>query len=235
MANQRKKFLQRQKLFLGGLGVVVVGIAIYFTTIVVSETASGEFVEGEHYTVLEQPRRIRGSRIEVMEFFSYGCIHCYNFDDEVHAWAKAREDKVRFVQTPAVANQQWQNYGRAYYTMESLGLLDEGHTLMFKLIHDAARNLTTPEDFASVLASGDVSEEAFASTFKSNAISQKVSRADQLARQSRVATVPSLVVNGKYHVRVRGSIGFSRMLDVADFLIEKELAERSAGTSSPAG
>jgi thiol:disulfide interchange protein DsbA len=233
MANQRKKFLQQQKLFLGGVAVVVVAIALYFTSVVISDSQSGEFVEGEHYFLIDEPRRIRGKRIEVMEFFSYGCIHCYNFDEEIHAWAEARADTVKLIQTPAVANQQWQNYGRAYYTMESLGLLEDGHTLMFKLIHDAARNLTRPGDFAAALASGDVSEAAFVSTFTSNAISEKIRRADQLARQSRVATVPSLVVNGKYHIRVSGSIGYSRMLDVADYLIEKEIAERT-GASSPA-
>lgn len=226
MVNQRKKFLQQQKLFLIGLGVVVLGIAVYFTSVVITDSNSGEFVEGEDYTVISEPRRIRGKRIEVMEFFSYGCIHCYNFDDEVHEWAKARESKVKFIQTPAVGNKQWENYGRAYYTMSALGLLEENHTLMFKYVHDAARIFRTPEEFASALATGDVSEAAFASMFNSNQIDQMISRADQLARQSRVASVPGLVINGKYQVRATGS-GFTRMLAVADYLIEKELAEKN--------
>lgn len=232
MANRRKKFVQQQKYFLIGLAVVVVSIALYFTSIVVSDTSNDTFVEGEHYVLLEDPWRVRGQRIEVMEFFSYGCIHCYNFDDDIHDWAEARSDKVRLVQTPAVANQQWRNFGRAYYTMEELDLLEDGHLLMFKQVHDAARNFRDGNDLAAVLASGDVTEEQFLETFGSQAISQKVGRADQLARRARVATVPSLVVNGKYQVRVSGSIGFGRMLDVADFLIEKELAERSQPSSA---
>ncbi len=232
MVNQRKKFVQQQKLVLGGLAVVVVSIALYFTTIVVSDSSNDSFVEGEHYTLLEEPRRIRGDKIEVMEFFSYGCIHCYNFDDDINDWAGERQDKVVFVQTPAVANQQWRNFGRAYYTMETLNLLEDGHMLMFKQVHDAARNFRSSQDFASVLASGDVSEAQFIETFESRDISQKVARADQLARRARVATVPSLVVHGKYLVRVSGSIGFSRMLDVADFLIEKELAAKNSNSAA---
>lgn len=231
MVNRRKKFVQQQKMFLGGLAAVVIAIALYFTTIAVTDSSSDTFIEGEHYVLLPEPRRVRGEKIEVMEFFSYGCIHCYNFDDEIHEWAESQVDKVNFVQTPAVGNQQWRNFGRAYYTMESLGILDAGHTLMFKQIHDAARNLRDAEDFAAVLAIGDVSETQFAETFGSSAITQKISRADRLARQGRVATVPSLVVAGKYHIRVGGSIGFSRMLDVAEFLVNKELDERA---SSPA-
>ncbi len=231
MANQRKKFLQQQKFVLIGLGVVVLAIAAYLMGVVVTDRNSGEFVEGEDYTVISDPRRIRGKRIEVMEFFSYGCIHCYNFDDEVHEWAKAREAKVNFIQTPAVANQQWQNYGRAYYTMQALGLLEDNHTLMFKYVHDAARVFRSAEEFASALATGDVSEAAFVSMFNSNQIDQKISRADQLARQSRVASVPGLVINGKYQIRATGS-GFTRMLAVADYLIDKELAEKGASSQA---
>ncbi len=232
MANQRKKFVQQQKIILAGLAVVVISIALYFMTIVVSESSSDTFVEGEHYVLLEDPWRVRGDKIEVMEFFSYGCIHCYNFDDDIQDWAEERQDKVSFVQTPAVANQQWRNFGRAYYTMEALDLLDDGHMLMFKQVHDAAKNFRTSEDISAVLASGDVTEEQFNETFESREISQKVARADQLARRGRVATVPSLVIHGKYQVRVSGSIGFSRMLDVADFLIEKELAEKNANSAA---
>ena len=227
MVNRRAKFVQQQKLIVGGIAVVVIGVLAYLTTLVLSESSTEGFVEGEHYTLIEDPRRIRGDKIEVMEFFSYGCIHCYNFDDEIEAWAAERQDTVSFKQTPAVANELWRNFGRAYYTMETLGILEDGHTLMFKQVHDARRNLQSAEDIADVLAINGVTEEAFISTFEDRDTEQKLVRADQMARRYKVATVPSLVVHGKYHIRVNGSIGFSRMLDVADFLVQKELAEKA--------
>ena len=222
MANRRAKMLQQQKMIVGAIAIVVLGILGYLTSLVLTETSVEEFVEGEHYTLIENPRRVRGDKVEVMEFFSYGCIHCYNFDEEVNAWADSRADTVRFVQTPAVANELWRNYGRAFYTMETLGLLEENHTLMFRQVHDARRNLQTPEDFAEVLATGNVSQTQFVSIFTAPTTDQQLARADQLARRFRVSTVPSIVVQGKYLIRVTGSIGFSRMLDVADYLIEKE-------------
>jgi thiol:disulfide interchange protein DsbA len=227
MVNRRAKFVQQQKLIVGGIAVVVIGVLVYLTTLVLSESSTAGFVEGEHYTLIDDPRRIRGDKIEVMEFFSYGCIHCYNFDDEIEAWAAERQDTVNFKQTPAVANELWRNFGRAYYTMETLGILEDGHTLMFKQVHDARRNLQTAEDIADVLAINGVTEETFISTFEDRDTEQKLVRADQMARRYKVATVPSLVVHGKYHVRVNGSIGFSRMLDVAEFLVQKELAEKA--------
>ena len=232
MVNRRKKFLQQQKLFLGGLGLVVAAIAIYFTTVVVTDSSNDNFEEGEHYVVLPEARRVRGSKVEVMEFFSYGCIHCYNFDDEIHDWAEARTDRVNFVQTPAVANQQWRNLGRAFYAMEELGILDQGHTLMFRQIHDARRNFRDVDDFASVLSLDGVTEAQFIEAFESSSVTQKISRADRLARQGGIASTPSLVVAGKYLIRVGGSIGFTRMLDVADFLVEKELAERASSQAN---
>jgi len=227
MVNRRAKFVQQQKLIVGGITVVVIGVLAYLTTLVLSESSTEGFVEGEHYTLIEDPRRIRGDKIEVMEFFSYGCIHCYNFDDEIEDWAAERQDTVSFKQTPAVANELWRNFGRAYYTMETLGILEDGHTLMFKQVHDARRNLQSAEDIADVLAINGVTEEAFISTFEDRDTEQKLVRADQMARRYKVATVPSLVVHGKYHIRVNGSIGFSRMLDVAEFLVQKELAEKA--------
>jgi len=230
MVNRRAKFVQQQKLMVGGIAVVIIAILGYLTTLVLTESSTAGFVEGEHYDLIDEPQRIRGDKIEVMEFFSYGCIHCYNFDDEIKAWAAEHQDTVSFKQTPAVANEIWRNYGRAYYTMESLGILEDGHTLMFKQVHDARRNLQSVEDIAAVLAINGVTEETFISTFQDRATEQKLVRADQTARRFKVATVPSLVVHGKYHVRVTGSIGFSRMLDVADFLIQKELAEKAGKT-----
>jgi len=227
MVNRRAKFIQQQKIIVGVIVVIAMGILAYFSTLVLSETSTAEFVEGEHYILVDNPRRIRGDKIEVAEFFSYGCIHCYNFDDEINAWAEDHQDTVNFKQIPAVANEVWRNYGKAYYTMESLGILDQGHTLMFKQVHDARRNLQTDREIASVLAQGNVTEAQFVSTFNSDNVAQSLNRADQLARRYKVASVPGIVVQGKYQIRVTGSIGFSRMLDVADFLIEKELAARA--------
>jgi thiol:disulfide interchange protein DsbA len=103
---------------------------------------------------------------------------------------------------------------------------------MFRQVHDARRNLQTPEDFAEVLATGNVSQAQFVSIFTAATTEQQLARADQLARRFRVSTVPSIVVQGKYLIRVTGSIGFSRMLDVVDYLIEQEKAPNDGSGSN---
>ncbi len=234
MAKRNSKTLKKQKIAIGVGAVIVLAIFAYLFSIVVVETTTDEFVEGEHYTLIEQPRRIRGDKIEIMEFFSYGCIHCYNFDDELSEWVDNRADTINFVRTPAVANDQWRAYGRAFYAMQQLGILEEQHKLLFRLVHDARRNLNTAEKFAEALATDNVTEAQFIAAYNSTETSQNLARADEIARRYRVAAVPGLVVHGKYQIRAGRNLGLSRMLDVADYLIAKERSPAPAAENAPA-
>jgi len=225
MSAKQSRFLRKQKIAVGvGAGVVVL-ILVYLSTLLIKETPFIDgFKEGQHYFLLENPRRIRGDKIEVMEFFSYGCIHCYNLEDELTDWIEDRKDSVNFVRVPAIANEQWRTFGRAYYTMQSEQLLAANHKRVFREIHDVKRNLNSAESFAEFLVPDKDSEkrDSFIKTFNSLPITQKIERGDQLARRFRIASVPNLVVNGKYLVRASSGVGLSRMLDVVDHLIELE-------------
>ena len=117
----------QQKIAVSVVVAIVIALIGYFSTLVVKDTPFlGEFVEGEHYTLVESPRRIRGDKIEVMEFFSYGCIHCYNFDPGLTDWAESNSDRINFVRKPAISNDYWRILGRNFYTMDKLGKLIQG-------------------------------------------------------------------------------------------------------------
>ena len=222
MANRDTKFLKKQKMALGVTGVVVIAVAVYLFTVVISENVEGEFVEGKHFFAIEKPRRVRGDKVEVMEFFSYGCIHCYNFDDDLTEWANDKTSQVTLIRTPVIANDLWRNLGRAHYGLIELERLEENHLRLFKEIHDGKRNLNTLEKIAAILATAEVSEEELLAAFKSEQVTQKVNRADNLARRFKIASVPNLVVNGKYRVSASRDVGLMKMLDVMDFLIKQE-------------
>ncbi|MFT7685785.1 MAG: thiol:disulfide interchange protein DsbA [Candidatus Azotimanducaceae bacterium] len=229
MSSKQSRFLQKQKLAVGFFAAIVLLVLAYLAVILVKEAPMVEgFTEGVHYFALENPRRIRGETVEVMEFFSYGCIHCFNLDDDLNDWVEENGDKIKFVRTPVIANEQWRLYGRAYYAMQANDLLDANHKRVFREIHDSKRNIPTPEKFADVL--GLENPEPFLEVFNSLSITQKVERADQLARRFKIATVPNIVVNGKYLVRASNSVGLSRMMDVIDHLIELEEAAASASS-----
>ncbi|XOV87502.1 MAG: thiol:disulfide interchange protein DsbA/DsbL [Pseudomonadota bacterium] len=231
MAKKGGKFLLWQKITVGAVAVLIVGVLGYLYTLVLTEAPLGEFVEGEHYTTLTDPRRVRGDKIEVMEFFSYACIHCYNFDPDLEAWAAANEDRVEFVRTPAVGSNFWRLLGRTYYTMAELGALKDNHTALFREIHDVRRPLDSPEKLTAWMVDRGVSENAFRSMFNSPLVNRHLETADQLARRLRVASVPTIVVNGKYMVNITSTVGTTRMLEVMDHLVAKEMAARNSSSA----
>ena len=225
MSAKQSRFLQKQKIAVGISAAVIILILTYLSTLLIEETPFIDgFKEGQHYFLLENPRRIRGDKVEVMEFFSYGCIHCYNLDDDLLDWVDTKKDSINFVRTPAIANEQWRTFGRAYYAMQAEELLVANHKKVFREIHEVRRNLNSAEGFAQLLIPETLPKKraSFIKTFNSLPVTQKIERADQLSRRFKIATVPNLVVNGKYLVRATSSVGLSRMLDVVDHLIELE-------------
>ncbi len=232
MAKKGGKFLLWQKVAVGAVAALVVGVLGYMYTLVLTEAPLGEFAEGEHYTTLADPRRVRGDKVEVMEFFSYACIHCFNFDPELEAWATANEDRVEFVRTPAVGSNLWRLLGRTYYTMAELEILDDNHTALFREIHDVRRPLDSPEKLTAFFVDRGVSENAFRSMFNSPLVNRQLETADQMARRLRVASVPTIIVNGKYMVNITSTVGITRMLQVMDHLVDKEMVEIGNGEAT---
>jgi thiol:disulfide interchange protein DsbA len=226
---RRKNFIQRQKIILASIAVLVVAIVAYLTLeTVTDEGAQGEFVSGIHYVELENPRRIRGEAIEVMEFFSYGCVFCYQFDDDLTDWANTHEGKIRLVRTPLIGSDQWRLLGRHFYALETLDAPDVLHQATFRGLHDFGKNLSTQDKLADFVASNSpLSAESYRVAFASPSVETRVKLADRLARQAKVTSVPQLVVQGRYRISSTRDVGPSRMLEVADFLIKKIASEET--------
>ncbi len=229
MAKKESKFLKQQRFALIAIGLLVLGVVGYLSFLTIQDQPLGEFVEGEHYQLVENPRRIRGDTIEVMEFFSYGCVHCYNFDSDLNSWVDDKGDTIRFVRMPAVSSDYWRLLGRAYYTMQALEMHERHHTHFFREIHEGRQPFNTVELIKDFFVGAGVSEEDFMSTFNSAEVDAQINTADQMARRLKIAAVPMLVVQGKYLVRTTRGIGPRRMLDVMDHIIENEVAAPSTG------
>ncbi len=221
MAKKESKFVTQQKIAVGILAVVVLAIVAYLSWVTTQDAIIDEFVEGEHYQLLENPRRIRGDKIEVMEFFSYACVHCYNFDPLIKEWAEDR-DNVSLVQTPAIANEYWRLLGRHYYTLQELEVLDDQHMRAFRAIHEARQSFAGPEQMIQFADASGLDRDAYVKAFNSTEVSNSLNRADQMARRMRVAAVPTIIVQGKYLVRTTSTVGPRRMLQILDHLVEKE-------------
>lgn len=227
MAHKESKFLHQQKIALGVGAVIVLAVLGYVTSIVIMDSAPlGNYVEGEHYTLLPNPKKVRGDKIEVTEFFSYACVHCYRFDPDLTDWVEDNQDKINFIRNPVVARDLWARFARHYYTMESLGVVEDLHYKFFNAVHDRNLNTSSKERLAEWAEDNGV--EDYMESYNSQAVKRKVATADATARGLQIANVPSMVINGKYVVRITETVGPVRMLDIVDHLLQLETAPTSA-------
>jgi len=222
MAKRSNQILVLQKFLFGFVGLAALVVIGYALTTILVDAPDGEFVEGKHYLVIEQPRRTRGDKVEIMEFFSYGCIHCYNFDPMLDDWLETRGDTINMVRNPTVAGEAWRLLAQTYYTMQELDLLPENHSRFFIEIHELGHNFNSAEEIAAWFDGKGTTRAAFLATFNSANIQRRLANADSLNRQLKIISIPSIVVNGKYLVSVNREVGTKRMLEVVDYLIKQE-------------
>lgn len=187
--------------------------------------AQAKYVAGEHYTELPRPAPTRsGERIEVVEFFLYACPHCYHFEPRVRPWAENLPEDVSFRQVPATFGRPGPIHARLFYTALELGVLDEIHADVFAAIHEQKRPLVRRPAIRAFFVERGVEGAAFDQAFDSPAVAAKVDEATALMQAHRVASVPSLGVNGRYWIGGRQAGSNPAMLEVAEFLIRRERA-----------
>lgn len=184
-----------------------------------------QFREGAHYErmVPTQPTVGGADKIEVAEIFMYSCPHCFDLEPNVNRWAENLDPGVRFVRIPAQFNQIAVLHAQIYYTHEILArngkLADPQafHMAVFTEFHRRGNRLTSEAVIQKLFERFGVSAEDFEKAWGSFEVNQKLRVAADLARRYNIASVPAVVVNGKY--RIPNS---ARVLDVADELIVRE-------------
>lgn len=182
-----------------------------------------EYVAGTDYDVINPPvRAIDPNKIEVAEFFWYGCGHCYSFEPILEPWREKLPDDVVFRGIPAVWQGKMELHAKAYYTAEALGVLDTMHPVIFQAMNVDRKPLASEKEIAALFVANGVSEEAFNKAFNSFGVNSQVKQGIAAAKAAQITGTPALVVNGKYHISGRKAGTQSDMLKVADYLIEKE-------------
>lgn len=168
------------------------------------------------------------SKIEVLEFFHYGCPHCRDFHPLITEWKKKLPADVAFRAVPAVWNNaQLGGLARLYYAAEITGNLAALEPAIFAAVQDDKRPLFE-EAQVSEWVTGKVSDVAkFVETYKSFGVGSMVQRADQLARAMKIQGVPSMVIGGRYMTSASLSGSHENTLKTADDLIARVRKERA--------
>jgi len=219
---------------------VVVGYGLLYSTGVTDKIGADGYSEGRHYDLIEgvEPRRA-GAPVVVTEYFSYGCIHCKNFEPLVKDFERTLPAGAKLEQVPVTFNASWSLLARAYLALASINGLTTNHERLFAAIHDSRRQFTSAEQIADFVAGKDgVTREAFLSAFNAPNVRRKLAKIDATMRTAQLASVPSLVVDGRYRINM-SDIGRKQALEVARFLVERELAggdpkAATEATSQPA-
>ena len=178
---------------------------------------------GSNFEAVAQPIPTdNAAKIEVMEIFWYGCIHCYHMDAPLNTWVKKLPSDVYFKRMPGLPNASWAPMAKAFYAMETLGVSEKLHTPLFDAVHKSKTLNPTDEkaiiDWMTLQSKMDkVKVEA---AFKSFTINTNLNRAAQIFRASGATGVPSLVIDGKYITSSTMNGGNEQALKVADYIIE---------------
>ncbi len=189
--------------------------------------------EGVHYTRLvpAQPTSVPAGQVEVLEFFWYACPHCYAIEPLVESWKKTKPAYISFSPVHVMWNEGHRSLARLYYTLESLGKLDQLHGEVFKEIHVngnplvAANPNNTAESERIQMAFAKkfgIPESDFTKAYHSFGVDTALQRADQLVQRYRVDGVPTFVVNGKFVADVRSADGPEHLLSLVGDLAAQE-------------
>lgn len=190
-------------------------------------------VAGTHYVTIDPPLATDNpDKIEVVEFFSYGCPHCFDLSASLNRWVAKLPADVTFYRVPVGFNQPYyQLMARFYYALEALGELERLDKAAFEAIHMKGLKLVDEKSLADWVASQGVDAKKFHDAFNAFGVVSKTRRADQMTQAAGVPGVPALVVDGRYRVLTKGIKEPHELLTRTDLVIEKRRAERAVKTA----
>ena len=207
-------------------------LTLAFATLgLVAGSAHAQLRPGQDYALLSPPQATEGGgKVEVIEFFSYACGHCYKLEPFLASWAKKLPADVTFKRVPGVGSGAWSQLGLLFYSLEAMGKLDSLHEKAFDAMHKDNTNLANPKIREQWLAKQGVDVAQYNAVEKSFTVQSKLSRALQLMGSYKVDGVPMLIVNGKYVTSTGHAGGPERVVPVVEQLIA--MARKDMGTST---
>ena len=187
--------------------------------------AQGNPVEGRNYVRLQPPAPVwlpsADKKIDVVEFFWYGCPHCNAFEPMLEAWAKRLPADVSLRRVHVGFGPMHQLHQRLYYALEETVLVDQMHRKVFAAIHLQGKRLGTEAEIRRFLEDSGVDATKVMTAFKSFSVDTKVTRAKQLTDAYKIDGVPAMGVQGRYYTSGSLTGSLERMLEVAAFLVQR--------------
>ena len=188
---------------------------------------AGEPVLGQDYAIVNPPIPTDApGKVEVTEFFWYGCIHCYHFEPVLDKWKKTMAKDVAVRLIPAPFNPSWTPGAYAYYALDDMVVESKVRKDLFEAIHVTSKlSPNQPGDYSTFLTSKGIDAKQFESVYKSFAVENKVSRAKQLTSNSGITGTPGLVIAGKYRINEPNAMTPEQLYELMNALVDKARKE----------
>ncbi len=186
--------------------------------------AQGGPVEGRDYVRLNQPAPVSAApgKIDVVEFFWYGCPHCNAFEPALEAWVKKLPANVAFRRSPVAFREMPHSlHQRIYFALESMGKLGTMHRKVFYAMHVEHQRLDKPDEIAAFMAKNGVDGPKFLEVFNSFSVQTKARQATQLSEAYKIDGVPAIGVAGRFYTSGQLAGSPERSLLVTDQLIQR--------------
>lgn len=203
------------------------GSAILILTCQSSALAQAEkYVEDIHYFWLPIDVKVDPTSEkagEVVEFFSYGCPHCNDFDPYLSTWKQTMPANVNFIQSPvSFGRESWGVMATGKHIADKLEMSDSMHDVFFDAVHNKRIALNTFEELQALFAEQGVDKETFYQTAESLQVQAAFKKSEQSARNYAVSSVPSVMVNGHWMINSQNLSSFEEVFDVVEFLLVKD-------------
>ena len=161
-------------------------------------------------------------KIEVIEFFWYGCPHCYSFEPTLNKWLSAQSDNINFIRMPAIFSKRWGKHAKAFFTAEALGVDEKLHDEFFDAIQNNNQRLESEDQLAEFFVAHGIDEQEFRAHYNSFMVDAKMRKAKSMAPRYGVRSVPTIIINGKYKTNASIAKGQQNITTVMDQLIAAE-------------
>ena len=180
------------------------------------------------YEAIDPRPTASGNKIEVIEFFWYGCPHCFDLEPHLGKWLAKKPDDVVFLRIPAILGNRWVHYAKVYYAAAKLGVADKLHSPLFYAIHEQKILLDDGTKLGNFLEKLGIDKDKFFDAYQSEDIGKEIKNAYVMGQDYGLTGVPAVIISGKYRTSASQAGSNEKLIQVMDELIEKERVAKKA-------
>jgi len=182
---------------------------------------------GRNYTRLDPPLPVAtGSRIEVIEFFYYGCPICYEFQPHFSRWQIQAPEYVAVRRVPVLSSENWEPLTKLYYALEILGELNRLHWPVYDNFHFDGVKLNDERVMADWVSRNGIDRQKFVAAYSSAEVAKRLEQSREMVKTYDVRGVPTVVIDGKYAASARLAGGTRQLAQIVDLLVKQARKER---------